>query len=654
MQLRKYTLLLLTVIALVACLKEETPTSQQPTPSTGPVTVGFCVGNGPDTRTSINEDGISTSWSRDDKIALWATNNSEGASALENTAFHIYYRDLPNYAMFTAELANAMPEGQYTYYATYPTPKSVSGTTANFTIPSMQDGKMGGGAAIMVANPTVGDQLRGVLGVGGEYEIGDDHLSLTMSHKTHALRFYARSDKWEFDPNDKIERITLIMPQDVAGDVGVDYTDPSAAMSITNGVKSITLNLDEPIGPSASAAAIEHAVAAILPPTASFRADDELEVRAYTATKAIRNYFPLAGRGAGADVSKQMAAGHVTPVALDCSDPQESYKIRFTIGTNNLGEDVNTITLTAPANTLWSANGSSILTIDAKNTIYKNGYYDLAFDCFDETSVAAYRNLNRKSIEATYDSNSAIVSNTFTMNIDSSSTTNVELTVPYLFFEDFSTIKTYERDYIGDANTNVDNASEKGYDLSNSTYGLASGWTGARTAGSAGKAILVSGRIDEVTIGIGGTTSAFGRLDSPAMSNLKPGAKVNIIVRYDYSGNREGNTSSAYKGIGAFGYTTTSGVINGYATQQILVDSSEAFSNISEYYEITNVNLTGSWDSITQNAEYKISGCESNYRLSWHYVVTGKKGGLTFAHANYWMYIDNIKVSIVPAEEEEE
>lgn len=653
MQLRKYTLLLLTVIALVACLKEETPTSQQPTPSTGPVTVGFCVGNGPDTRTSINEDGISTSWSRDDKIALWAI-NSEGASALENTAFHIYYRDLPNYAMFTAELANAMPEGQYTYYATYPTPNSVSDNTkATFTIPSMQDGKMGGGAAIMVANPTVGDQLRGVLGVGGEYEIGDDHLSLTMSHKTHALRFYARSDKWGFDPNDKIERITLIMPQDVAGDVGVNYTDPLAAMSITNGVKSITLNLDEPIGPSASAAAIEHAVAAILPPTATFGDNDKLEVRAYTATKAIRNYFPLAGRGAGADVSKQMAAGHVTPVALDCSAPQESYKIRFTIGTNNLGEDVNTITLTAPAGTLWSANGSSILTIDAKNTIYKNGYYDLAFDCFDEASVAAYRNLNGKSIEATYDSNSAIVRNTFTMNIDSSSTTNVELTVPYLFFEDFSTIKTYDGDYTAGPYTKVEDASTTARDLSQ--YGLSAGWSGARTAGGAGKAILVGGRVDETTVfGVGGTTNAFGRLDSPAMSNLKSGAKVDIIVRYNYSGNRD-DDEKAYSAIGAFGYTTTSGVINGYATQQILVDSSETFSNISEYYEFTNVNLTGSWDSITQNAEYKISGCESNYRLSWHYVVTGKVGGFfTAENANYWMYIDNIKVSIVPAEEEEE
>lgn len=648
MQLRKYTLLLLTVIALVACLKEETPTSQQPTPSTGPVTVGFCVGNGPDTRTSINEDGISTSWSRDDKIALWATNNSEGASALENTAFHIYYRDLPNYAMFTAELANAMPEGQYTYYATYPTPKSVSGTTttANFTIPSMQDGKMGGGAAIMVANPTVGDQLRGVLGVGGEYEIGDDHLSLTMSHKTHALRFYARSDKWGFDPNDKIERITLIMPQDVAGDVGVDYTDPLAAMSITNGVKSITLNLDEPIGPSASAAAIEHAVAAILPPTATFGDNDKLEVRAYTATKAIRNYFPLAGRGAGADVSKQMAAGHVTPVALDCSAPQESYKIRFTIGTNNLGEDVNTITLTAPAGTLWSANGSSILTIDAKNTIYKNGYYDLAFDCFDEASVAAYRNLNRKSIEATYDSNSAIVRNTFTMNIDSSSTTNVELTVPYLFEEDFNGFaansdhwKEQSRSYI------VYTAYFPANSEKNGSWILDSEWSGNiwSTDGNVLKMRSYVGSYD--TAGTNITNGWFSRVDSPALP-LKPNKNVKLNLSFDVT-----MSTKANNGITGciYGYSSNENAIaGGYIASGALGSTLEK--------NIPDATISSGTDNGTYNNTFTISNTPNIVRLTWLTDIIYKGSGMlsTITDKYFNMTLDNIKVSIVPAEEEEE
>lgn len=647
MQLRKYTLLLLTVIALVACLKEETPTSQQPTPSTGPVTVGFCVGNGPDTRTSINEDGISTSWSRDDKIALWATNNSEGASALENTAFHIYYRDLPNYAMFTAELANAMPEGQYTYYATYPTPNSVSdNTTANFTIPSMQDGKMGGGAAIMVANPTVGDQLRGVLGVGGEYEIGDDHLSLTMSHKTHALRFYARSDKWEFDPNDKIERITLIMPQDVAGDVRVNYTNPLAAMSITNGVKSITLNLDEPIGPSASAAAIEHAVAAILPPTKTFGDNDKLEVRAYTATEAIRNYFPLAGRGAGVeDASKQMAAGHVTPVALDCSDPQESYKIRFTIGTNNLGEDVNTITLTAPAGTLWSANGSSILTIDAKNTIYKNGYYDLAFDCFDEASVAAYRNLNGKSIEATYDSNSAIVRNTFTMNIDSSSTTNVELTVPYLFEEDFNGFAAnsdhWKEQSAWGAYFPAD-SEKKG------SWILNSGWSGNiwSTDGNVLKMRSYVGSYDMA--GTNMTNAWFSRVDSPALP-LKPNKNVKLNLSFDVT-----MSTNAKHGIPEciYGYSSnTNAIAGGYPEGNWLGTYwGEIIRNPIEF------SISSGTNNGIYNNTFTISNTPTTFRLGWSVGITYKADGIldTITDKYFNMTLDNIKVSIVPAEEEEE
>ena len=341
-----------------------------------------------------------------------------------------------------------------------------------------------------------------------------------------------------------------------------------------------------------------------------------------------------------------MAANRVTPVVLNCSTVTDRPKISFRIADNKLGEQPYKITLTsADTSTKWK---------DGDDHIYE--YYtgsetstipsESGFDLYSNEELLS--TISGKIVTVTYESKSAIVTETITMpTVTANGPNNVNLNVPYLFSENFSTIKTYDGDYTAGPYTNVGDASTAARDLSQYEYGLSAGWSGARTAGSEGKAILVGGRVDETTVAwIGGTTNAFGRLDSPTMKNLKSGAKVDIIVRYDYSGNRD-DDHKAYSAIGAFGYTTESGLINGYATQQILTDSAETFSNIEGYKQITDVNLTGSWDSITQKAEYKISGCERDYRLSWHYVVTGKAGGgWTTANANYWMYIDNIKVQI--------
>ncbi|MBQ5914662.1 MAG: fimbrillin family protein, partial [Alistipes sp.] len=322
---------ILFVLSLVACTKDVDTIPA----ADAPVTVGFWVGD-PQTRTSINSDGITTSWSKDDRVALWA-DLQIGANVYHRlynkVEFDLLYRDRST-AMFTTEMAEVMPGDEttrYRYYATYPVPKSVDGNRATFSLPAQQDGKISNGAAIMVAIPDEAQPLRALKDAAATSTsnmIKEDHLRLKMQHMMHALKFYVPSNKWAFDEGEKIDRIVFTMPQTIAGDVTLDYTNPDFAVTTTNGVKEITLNLTQPIGPSESASNLDFAAASIIPSGHSFADGDQIVVKMYTENQAAINYISLKGR-------TQMQAGHITPIGLDCSDARYQYVLRFVWGGNN-------------------------------------------------------------------------------------------------------------------------------------------------------------------------------------------------------------------------------------------------------------------------------------------------------------------------------
>lgn len=613
MQFKRYLILTLSLLVL-ACGKESFDTPA----ASGPVTVGFVVG-GADTRTTINDDGISSSWEKGDRIALWAT-SSNGTATLSGQEFSIYYRD-GSLAMFTATLPE-MEKGTYNYWATYPMPKTVNGTKATFNLSGTQDGLMSGGAAIMVAQPAQGPQLRKVTDIPKYSEIYDVHLSLKMKHATHALRFFAPSNKWGFNDGEKIERIQFTMPQGIAGDLTLDYTDLDAARTTANTSNTISLNLTKPIGASASASALEHACAAILP-TAAFAAGDELEVRAFTSSQAARCYISLEGRDA-------MQAGHITPVSIDCTSVVARHAIRFVWAGNNLGEDVHTITFRTTA-------GDEVYKITDVADFEKRGIHDIDFTFEDKTYLAS---IAGQQIVAEYESENAIVSNTITMPSDVATSIKcheIPIVVPYLFEEYFNTLTTYDGDYTAGPHTSVDGASSKARDLSQ--YGLSSGWSGARTGCNAkGTAILVSARRDKVAVG---ATNAYGRLESPALSGIKSGKKVNVKVSFTYSGGRSGNSKFASTAV--CGYTTDTGLLNGYATQ---FNDNISFQGITGYSTLPTLPTSGSAAAATTPMEYSIANCASNYRLSWHIVHL--ETSYVFISNGYGMlYIDNVKVQIV-------
>lgn len=635
MKLNKYLAFLLPLL-LLSCSTEVAEITQP----TGKVTVGFVAG-GVESRTSINDDGISTSWEIGDQVALWATSSNRTAT-LSATPFQLYYRDIPaTKAMFTTTLANAMAEDTYDYYATYPTPNSVSGTKATFKLPATQDGKISDGAAIMIATPTKGSQLGIVTGApesSDAYEIEDNHLSLQMNHAMHALKFFIPSDKWGFDEGEKVERIDVTMPQDIAGEVTLDYTDPSAAISTANGMKTISLNLKDPIGASSSAADIDFASAAIIP-TTGFASGDQMEIKTYTATKASRYYISLDGRGA-------MQAGHITPVALDCSEVFGRHSIRFIWGGNNLGEDVHTITFKTTA-------GHEIYKITNVADFVKNGRHDIDFTFEDKSYLAT---IAGQSMIVEYESEHAIVSNTVTMPADvhtSLKCHEITLVVPYLFMEDFTSFHTSaEKD---DARvSNLMNA--VGYLLNEYCY--VPGWNASHFKVVAGQSIRINVRHQSTA----GVTETNGRLDTPPMSNLKAGASVKLKVWFDMGGyfNSGYSSGNSLHCVGGTHNNSASSAINGIATTKVFSDFANSSANVGKQFEkvsfdqsdIANSYTNDSFNTTYPTYSMTAEGCTSTTRFGW-IPWTGQTSAALPNNAHYYLYFDNIKVSIVQDEEEE-
>ena len=450
-----------------------------------------------------------------------------------------------------------------------------------------------------------------------------------MSHVTHALKFFIPSDKWGFAEGEKVERIDVTMPQNIAGDVTLDYTNPASAVTTANGVKTIIMNLKNPIGASTSAANIDFAAAAIIP-TEAFSENDQMYVKVYSQTEVASYYISLAGRGA-------MQAGHITPIALDCSSPSPLPRLLFRIAGNNLGEKPYKITLTSSSTlSKWTSTSNHVYTYytgSESKTIANGNGFDIAYD------EAYISTLSGKQVTVTYESANAIVSNTITMpSMSAGNDYTINLTVPYLFAEDFSSLTKYDGDYTDGPYTSTSGASKAGRDLSQ--YGLSAGWTGARTGcDAAGVAILVSGRVDAVALG---ATRAYGRLDSPALNAIKPNKSVNVKVSFTYSGREEENLDYYYP-VAKIGYTLNTGILNGYATQ---FNNDQAFTGLSGMTDIPSVPTNGSASATTKSMTYDISSCTSNHRITWHVMQYGFKRWAT--NNDYGiLYVDNIKVQIV-------
>lgn len=559
-------------------------------------TVGFCTGEA-STRTMMNPDGLTASWEKGDRIAVWAK-NSAGEYTLNNTLFSVYGVDGAR-AFFTATIDASMPEDRYTYFAAYPVPESVSLTKATFTIPSVQDGKVSGGADIMIANPLLHGPLEEVK------ELSDyTRLGMSMEHLLHQFRFYLPEGEDKLG-GEAIVKMVLTFPKPVAGKLVADFTDTEAAAEFSGEEKSITLKLSEPLVNSTSSER-KYAMAAFFP--SSFEASESINIKIYTETK-IANAYPVNLEG------RTFAAGHSTPVRLRISDIREYGRLRFTVSSNNLGENANAVRLTAPQGCTWG-DGSTIYEYRPGHEITTGETFEIPFENLD-----TFRTFSGKDVTVTFDTEH--VDATQTVRVPDLTTLNfaeISAGLPYLLYEDFSGVESFNS---GD-NYATSNAGSK------SPKSFLNGWTGGRVGAEAGMCIRIACRRE--------TSKGYdARVDSAPIISLKK--STDIKVSYDYGvNNKYGGIAIITDGnVGQnvhIGYVTDT---KGYSSG----DDSGTFESDNTFYA---KEYTGSYTS-TPNSDTRIihSAPTGVLRITWRSAAEYQAGT---TNTTCWLYLDNIKVQI--------
>lgn len=595
-------------VALCGCGDFES-TESEVIPSS--VNVVFAVGNTPRTRTEYDVETKRFVWNDGDKIAVWAK-SPDGSYALDNQAFRLMaVASDKSEAYFTATLQSPMAEGTYSYYMTYPLPESMGGMTATFTVPSVQDGTASDGVDIIVAEPISGPALEPVKEAAPI--VSDDVLNVRMRHLLHFLRFYIPEGNNLL--GEPVKRIEFTMPRAVAGNVSVDVTDASTA-SLGDGVNGMTLELTKPI--DASADGMESAVAGIFPPRMAYSAGDRITVDAYSENKCASVSFSLAGR--------DFAAGHTTKVPLKMTEAKPiEYELKFMLASNNLGEDVQDIRITLPDDAVWPGLSSSELRIDSGN----DGLVRIGDTyVFRTKDKAFFKGLSSKRLAVTYESESAVVSETVTLGDFSSSIRGeCELNCPYLFFEDFSWVEGFNSNdeygwsSLGSFSPHL--FAPYTIDAENPWSPEKGGWSAARAGAQAGTAIRIACRRETRL------ANYSARADSPFLSGLKDGKTVNLDITYDYSMGREGTPKIAQTVY--FGYITTSKNPS----------SGDETGTFPESFKINET--TGSYTNINHTANTLLRGVGAPLRLSWR-TMPDKDWGAN--NNTCWLYIDNIKVKI--------
>lgn len=595
----------------------------------GPVEVGFYAG-GVQTRTEMLQNGLSAQWTPDDKLAVWAL-GSNGHYALSNQEFNTYGID-GKHGFFTTMLDTAMPDDTYLYYCCYPVPESVDGTNVTFNLPALQDGKVSGGADIMIAHPVSYGPLKPLTDV-------EDHSGMTMSMKRmmHQFRFYVPEDDVQLQ-GEEIERILLTFPTQVVGRVSADISLHDTEAVLLSGYREVTLNLAEPLAKEKQ----NFACVAFVP--TQFQAGDMLHVKAYTKDKIVQ-IDPIDLK------SRYFEAGHSTAVRLDVKKLADFAGIlTFTVSANNLGENPEVVTFKAPEGCCFGDGGSNVFVYDPGREIAVGETITIEF----ESDIDAYKAFSGKNISVTYDSEHAVLTETVSIpEILQSGKTHVSLTVPYLLYQDFSGILKEGESY-GNNSYASDERKQPGVSLD----GIMpeNGWNASRFwMKPDGGAIRLNIRYQMVRIGIGSfgysfTTSHYGRLDTPPLSALKTGSIANLRVTFDAGANvNSGSDNDAKTGNLTFINMTThensSNPINGVGTGTGQSDEIEDFG--VQYYKSSGMpNAYGADDFLNTYPTHTVTGVEATNatRLCFYPSTAFIKEGICNAEFN--VYIDNIKVQI--------
>ena len=602
-----YVIVMMAIVTMLAgCSKAIDGVEAETAITTSEISIGLPINI--KSRTAMDSEGRA-SWTEGDAFMLWAENRTGGFN-INGEEFGLkYYWHSFKSAVFTTYL-NTLKEGTYTYYAVSPTPESVSNYKATYNLPTEQQGNAFDGAYdIMVATPLKAKALSAT-------EI--NNLSLEFNHKMHILKMEIPQNGNPL--NNPISRVVFTFPTAVTGNFSVNVLDPIAAPIINQGSTQLAINIPEGFDEG------ERAWGFILPSNLS--GSVSYYAISTTGERTTERSFKI---------SKECLGGHITPLSLTIPDPIPPTILRVKVGKNNLGEAVQTVTI-------YSHEGKELGRFAANS----NNYYDLIQHGIYEDGL--FQTYTGRTFTVRFESEHAIVEKKITIpSTITKYTVNTIATidVPYLFFEDFSSIHTsFEKD-----DARVDNLmSADGMLLNN--YMSVAGWNGAHIKGVAGKGVRVNVRHQSAL----GATRTNGRLDSPAMKGLKPGANVTLKVEFDmgaYANSGYGKNNDIFCTAGV--HTSSEGsALNGIVTTTVAGTSIDDYNRVPKMFSsvclttgyLGNNYNNDSFGSTFPTYSFTASGCSSATRFGWVPCCVQKEW-VTANNAHYYIYLDNIKVSII-------
>ena len=568
-------------------------------------------------RTAVDDAG-SARWVAGDTFALWAENRT-GMMKAEAVEFLMYYYwHSYQYAVFTAKSFPTLEEGEYTYYATAPTPNSTANYVANYTIPTEQAADaFNGKLDIMVATPLVAEAITPDNTV--------NTLDMDFAHKTHLLKVNIAENKL----GTPISALRFTFPTGVTGTMSLDVKDATAAPTLSDASTALNLNLSNAIDVGNGTA-----WGTIFPANV----EGDVKVTAVGTDGRLSKEKTI-------NIAKNYEEGHITPLSF--SVPVIRPTLRFSIGTNYLGEPIEKLKIT-------DHQGGSV-----EWDVNEHNRYDYSVD--GDFTESVFDHYEGQTFTATFESKNAIVSTTFVMPSDLTWGLNVipAIDVPYLLFEDFSCIHTAGESY-GDNNQASDERKQPGVSLD--SYMSHTGWNAARFLLGVGTCPRINVRSQMVKIVMAFSSKHHGRLDTPPLTGLKAGAKVNLCVQFDAGGYEYEGASGEIMAISLASHTNLSNPIDGIPT------GTESFSlnplGPVEYKTTLNdfgtTHYVASMSSLYGNNSFgstfpthtaTVSAATNSTRLVFYPTTSVELGGID--NSECAIYIDNIKVSIIYEPDEE-
>lgn len=547
----------------------------------------------PLSRTALGDDGLTSSWVRNDRIAMWALPSS-GEAAFANVPFTFWANKADGSGGFFRGYVPAMAAGTYTYHAAYPLPAAAEGLRVSYDLPAVQDGAWHGEYDVMLASATA-PQLHDASDSANDV----NEIGLCFRHKLHALKITIPEGRNRFGR--KVSRLRVRFPQPVAGRLTWDLANPDAAPEMTGTSDAVTLEFPTPVG--------EGDTFWLFIAPADLTGGEVL----FTATDGEEYAWPLASDGFGA-----CPAGKITPVTLTIPALRPMADFRIAVDPAQLGETVTEINaIEGPAD--WAFPGLELPSRTERVTANADGSFSVRIFADTGAEFPAEVGMTVGSARTEGVEGRLGTGQCLTSGVTSSGCT---IKAPYLFFESFADVP-------------ADNSSDNAMILT--PWGL-SGWSGARSGVQAHTCIMANCHVSSHS-GITDTRSR-GRVDTPPLP-IRAGSTLSVSVAFDMGYN-------TMNGVGAgnswatctFGRTDT-------ADPDAAVGADAAFSQtlfsnwrVTELSDVNNLP-----DKLTSQI---VTGCGPASRLSWQIYSEKRNWSSTTTNVTYRCHIDNIRVTIVP------